>query len=113
MNVASPLLVTAPLAALLEKAGVASLTASLETILPDLPADKRALTLEMLLTHTAGMSMGPAPLPVDKLGNLEECVKAICGVAPESTPGENVDQAAARSSAEKNLICFSPARCRA
>ena len=40
------------------------------------------------------MGMGTAPLPVEKLGNLQECAKAICALPLESTPGERVSYSA-------------------
>lgn len=81
-------LVTAPLAALLEKAGVVSLSASLEAILPDLPADKRALTLEMLLTHTAGFpAWAPSYLFIDSRRELESWLRAV---PLECAPGTRV-----------------------
>lgn len=77
--------------------GEVSLLQPAASIIPEFgQRGKERITVYQLLTHTAGLSMGPAPLPVEKLGNLEECVKAICGVAPESTPGENVAYSASQ-----------------
>ena len=85
--------------ALLQKVerGDVSLLQPASSIIPEFgQRGKERITVYQLLTHTAGMSMGPAPLPVEKLGNLEECARVICGLAPESTPGENVAYSASQ-----------------
>lgn len=85
--------------ALLQKVerGDVSLLQPVASIIPEFAQrGKDRVTVYQLLTHTAGMSMGPAPLPVEKLGNLEECAKVICGLALESTPGESVAYSASQ-----------------
>ena len=85
--------------ALLQKVerGDVSLLSPVASIIPEFAQrGKERITVYQLLTHTAGMSMGPAPLPVEKLGDLQECAKAICGLAPESTPGETVAYSASQ-----------------
>jgi CubicO group peptidase (beta-lactamase class C family) len=85
--------------ALLQKVerGDVSLLSPVAAVIPEFAQrGKERVTIFQVLTHTAGMSMGPAPLPVDKLGNLQECAKAICGLALESAPGETVAYSASQ-----------------
>lgn len=85
--------------ALLQKVerGDVSLLSPVASIIPEFAQrGKERITVYQLLTHTAGMSMGPAPLPVEKLGDLQECARVICGLAPESTPGETVAYSASQ-----------------
>jgi CubicO group peptidase (beta-lactamase class C family) len=85
--------------ALLQKVeqGHVSLLSPVAAIIPEFAArEKGRVTINQVLTHTAGMSMGPAPLPVEKLGDLRECAKVICGLALESTPGETVAYSASQ-----------------
>lgn len=85
--------------ALLQKVeqGQVSLLSPVASIIPEFAArEKGRITVNQVLTHTAGMSMGPAPMPVEKLGDLRECAKVICGLAPESTPGETVAYSASQ-----------------
>lgn len=55
---------------------------------------KERVTVYQLLTHTAGMGMGAAPLPVDQLGDLRKCAAAICALPLDSPPGELVSYSA-------------------
>lgn len=55
---------------------------------------KERVTVGQILTHTAGLGMAPAPLPVDELGQLEKSVAAICELPLESAPGEQVSYSA-------------------
>jgi CubicO group peptidase (beta-lactamase class C family) len=83
--------------ALLQKVerGDISLLTPVASIIPEFAArEKGRVTIGQILTHTAGMGMGAAPLPVEKLGNLQECAKAICALPLESTPGEVVSYSA-------------------
>ena len=85
--------------ALLQKVeqGEVSLLSPVASIIPEFAArEKGRVTVNQILTHTAGMSMGPAPMPVEKLGDLRECAKVICGLALESTPGETVAYSASQ-----------------
>ena len=77
--------------------GEVSLLSPVASIIPEFAArEKGRVTVNHILTHTAGMSMGPAPMPVEKLGDLRECAKVICGLALESTPGETVAYSASQ-----------------
>jgi CubicO group peptidase (beta-lactamase class C family) len=83
--------------ALLQKVerGDVSLLSPVASVIPEFAArEKGRVTVYQVLTHTAGMGMGVAPLPVDKLGNLQECARAICALPLESTPGEVVSYSA-------------------
>jgi CubicO group peptidase (beta-lactamase class C family) len=85
--------------ALLQKVeqGHVSLLSPVASIIPEFAArEKGRVTINQVLTHTAGMSMGPAPLPVEKLGDLRECARVICGLALESTAGESVAYSASQ-----------------
>lgn len=75
--------------------GEVSLLTPVAAIIPEFAARGKSLvTIAQILTHTAGMGMGYAPLPTERLGNLEECVAAICALPLESTPGELVSYSA-------------------
>lgn len=83
--------------ALLQKVerGDVSLLSPVASIIPEFAArEKGRVTINQILTHTAGMGMGPAPLPVEKLGDLRECAKAICALPLESSAGETVSYSA-------------------
>jgi CubicO group peptidase (beta-lactamase class C family) len=85
--------------ALLQKVeqGHVSLLSPVASIIPEFAArEKGRVTVNHILTHTAGMGMGPAPLPVEKLGDLRECAKAICALPLESTAGESVAYSASQ-----------------
>jgi len=75
--------------------GDISLLTPVASVIPEFAArEKGRVTIGQILTHTAGMGMGAAPLPVEKLGNLQECAAAICALPLESTPGEVVSYSA-------------------
>ena len=77
--------VTAPLAAALCAAGLFTLDESLRGIFPDLPDDKAALTLSLLLTHTAGL---PAWAPVYLFAKDKAALyEFLCGVEFVHPPG--------------------------
>jgi len=83
--------------ALLQRAerGQISLLTPVAEVIPEFAQRGKSLvTVGQILTHTAGMGMGTAPLPVEKLGNLQECAAAICALPLESTPGELVSYSA-------------------
>jgi CubicO group peptidase (beta-lactamase class C family) len=64
-------------------------------VIPEFSArGKGQITVGQLLTHTGGMGLGPAPLPVERLGILSETVAAICRLPPEFPPGERVSYSA-------------------
>ena len=75
--------------------GDLSLLTPVSAIIPEFAQRGKSLvTINQILTHTAGMGMAYAPLPVERLGNLDECVKAICGLPLEYAPGEVVSYSA-------------------
>ena len=83
--------------ALLQKVerGELSLLTPVAAVIPEFAArGKERVTIGQILTHTAGMGMGVAPLPVEKLGNLQECAAVICALPLESAPGERVSYSA-------------------
>ena len=55
---------------------------------------EKGMTIGQVLTHTAGMGMAQVALPIDKLGQLEHSVAAICELPLESAPGEKVSYSA-------------------
>lgn len=75
--------------------GEVSLLSRVAQFIPEFAArGKERVTVGQLLTHTAGLGMQPAPLPLDQLGQLEKCVAAICHLPLESTPGDIVSYSA-------------------
>jgi CubicO group peptidase (beta-lactamase class C family) len=75
--------------------GDLSLLTPVSHIVPDFAKrGKERVTVGQILTHTAGLGMAQAPLPVDQLGDLDRAVAAICEVPLESTPGEIVSYSA-------------------
>lgn len=83
--------------ALLQKVerGDITLLTPVASIIPEFAArEKGRVTIGQILTHTAGMGMSPPPVPVEKLGDLRECAKAICALPLESSPGELVSYSA-------------------
>ena len=75
--------------------GQISLLTPVAAIIPEFgKRGKERVTVGQILTHTAGMGMAQAPLPVDQLGILEKSVAAICELPLESTPGELVSYSA-------------------
>ncbi len=75
--------------------GEVSLLTPVAKIIPEFAARGKGLvTVGQILTHTAGLGMAPAPLPVAELGQLEKCVAAICQLPLESAPGELVSYSA-------------------
>ena len=75
--------------------GQVSLLTPVAAIIPEFAKrGKERVTIGQILTHTAGMGMAQAPLPIDQLGILEKSVAAICDLPLESTPGEIVSYSA-------------------
>jgi CubicO group peptidase (beta-lactamase class C family) len=75
--------------------GDLSLLMPVSAVIPEFAKRGKGLvTIGQVLTHTAGLGMGQAPLPIDQLGQLEKSVAAICEQALESTPGEQVSYSA-------------------
>lgn len=76
--------------------GEISLLTPVAEVIPEFAARRKdRVTIGHLLTHTSGLTPGYAPLPVDRLGNLEEAVAAICTLPLVSTPGEQVSYSVA------------------
>jgi len=78
----------------IERGELSLLTPVVQVIPEFAQREKSRVTITHILTHTAGMGMGYAPLPVERLGNMDECVAAICALPLESTPGEAVSYSA-------------------
>jgi len=78
----------------IERGELSLLTPVVQVIPEFAQREKSRVTIAHILTHTAGMGMGYAPLPVERLGNMDECVAAICALPLESTPGEAVSYSA-------------------
>jgi CubicO group peptidase (beta-lactamase class C family) len=75
--------------------GEVSLLTPVAHVIPEFARrGKERVTIGHILTHTAGMGMAQAPLPVEDLGVLEKSVAAICDLPLESAPGEIVSYSA-------------------
>jgi CubicO group peptidase (beta-lactamase class C family) len=75
--------------------GEVSLLTPVSHVIPEFARrGKERVTIGQVLTHTAGLGMAQAPLPVDQLGDLQKAVAAICELPLESTPGEIVSYSA-------------------
>ena len=75
--------------------GDLSLLTPVAQIIPEFAQRGKALvTVGQILTHTAGLGMAQAPLPVDQIGQLDKSVAAICALPLESSPGELVSYSA-------------------
>lgn len=75
--------------------GEVSLLTPVAHVIPEFARrGKERVTIGQVLTHTAGLGMAPAPLPVDQLGDLGKAVAAICELPLESAPGEIVSYSA-------------------
>lgn len=75
--------------------GEVSLLTPVSHIIPEFAKrGKERVTIGHILTHTAGMGMAQAPLPVEDLGVLEKSVATICDMPLESAPGEIVSYSA-------------------
>lgn len=75
--------------------GDLSLLTPVAQIIPEFAQRGKSLvTVGQILTHTAGLGMAQAPLPVDQIGQLEKSVAAICALPLESAPGEIVSYSA-------------------
>jgi CubicO group peptidase (beta-lactamase class C family) len=75
----------------LEERGALRTSDSIAAYLPDVPADKRAITVAQLLSHTSGLvpgipSKGPSPF-ADEVGR-DEVVARILALPLEFAPGE-------------------------
>ncbi len=72
----------------LEMAGMLDTSDPLSEHIEDVPADKQAVTLHHLLTHTAGVVGGTGPDFVE--AERDETVRAILGAPLEFEPGEDM-----------------------
>jgi CubicO group peptidase (beta-lactamase class C family) len=71
--------------------GELSLTTKAADVIPEFGCKgKHRVTIAQLLSHTAGMSAGLPPLPIELIGNQEAMVAAICQMGVEAIPGEKV-----------------------
>jgi CubicO group peptidase (beta-lactamase class C family) len=71
--------------------GEIQLTTPVAEIIPDFGIKgKQRVTIAQLLTHTGGMPPELPPLPLDKIGDLEAVVAAICQQPLAAAPGRLV-----------------------
>ncbi len=75
--------------------GQVSLITPVASIIPEFAArSKGRVTIGQVLTHTAGLGMGYAPLPTEQLGDMKLAIESICSLPLESAPGEQVSYSA-------------------
>lgn len=75
--------------------GEVSMLTPVHHIIPEFAKrGKERVTVGHILTHTAGLGMAPAPIPVPDLMVLEKSVAAICEMPLETPPGEIVSYSA-------------------
>lgn len=75
--------------------GDVSLLTKVAEIIPEFAKrGKEGVTVGHIITHTAGLGMAPAPIPIPDLGVLEKSVAAICDLPLETPPGEIVSYSA-------------------
>ncbi len=77
-------------ALLLQEQGKLDIHESIASYLPEVPADKSAITVFQLLTHTSGLQQHYA---ADGITNREAALEALLAPALESTPGETFSYA--------------------
>jgi CubicO group peptidase (beta-lactamase class C family) len=71
------------------------LTSRVAEIIPEFGINgKRRITVGQLLTHTSGMPLGLAPVPLEKMGDLAANFEAICSMSPLTAPGTTVSYSA-------------------
>ncbi len=71
--------------------GELSLNTKVADVIPEFGCKgKHRITIAQMLSHTAGMSAGLPPIPLELLGNQEVMVAAICQMGAEAIPGEKV-----------------------
>lgn len=77
--------------------GEVTLDDPIARLMPDAPADKRAITLRQLFSHTSGIPSGAGLLPQTnaclnaRATTLDACARAILGVALGDPPGARFD----------------------
>jgi len=75
--------------------GQVSLLTPVASVIPEFAArGKGRVTVGQVLTHTAGLGMGYAPLPTAQLGDMKLAIASICSLPLESAPGEQVSYSA-------------------
>ena len=71
--------------------GEARLNTPVSEIIPEFGArGKQRITLGQLLSHSGGLPASFPAVPVDKIGDLDAVVAAVCDVTLEAVPGEEV-----------------------
>jgi CubicO group peptidase (beta-lactamase class C family) len=71
--------------------GEARLNTPVSEIIPEFAArGKQRITLGQLLSHSGGLPASFPAVPVDKIGDLDAVVTAVCDVTLEAVPGEEV-----------------------
>ena len=71
--------------------GELALTTRVADLIPEFAVrGKQRITIGHLLTHTAGLSTAMPEMPIERLGELEALVGAVCQQAVEAVPGSEV-----------------------
>jgi CubicO group peptidase (beta-lactamase class C family) len=71
--------------------GEARLNTPVSEIIPEFGArGKQRITLGQLLSHSGGLPASFPAVPVEKIGDLDAVVAAVCDVTLEAVPGEEV-----------------------
>ena len=71
--------------------GEARLNTPVSEIIPEFAArGKQRITLGQLLSHSGGLPASFPAVPVEKIGDLDAVVTAVCDVTLEAVPGEEV-----------------------
>jgi CubicO group peptidase (beta-lactamase class C family) len=71
--------------------GELSLTTKVADIIPEFGCKgKHRITIAQLMSHTAGLSAGLPPIPLELIGDQSTMVTAICQMGVEAIPGEKV-----------------------
>ena len=71
--------------------GALSLTTKVADIIPEFACKgKQRITIAQLMSHTAGLSAGLPPIPLELIGDQGAMVAAICQMGAEAVPGEKV-----------------------
>jgi CubicO group peptidase (beta-lactamase class C family) len=71
--------------------GETCLNAPVSDIIPEFGArGKQRVTIGQLLSHSGGLPASFPAVPVEKIGDLDAVVAAVCDVGLEAVPGEEV-----------------------
>lgn len=68
-------------------AGTLRLTDTLGAFIPNLPADRRAITVRQLMSHTSGITATDAPCLANRSASLASCATDILAAPLASAPG--------------------------